>query len=58
MEANKHRIKKLLHSRLGLRVDVPQQGSGYSNDGNTARKFFELKNAADILEITGISFDS
>ncbi len=26
---------------MGLRVDFVKQGSGTSNDGNTARRFFE-----------------
>lgn len=29
-----------LKRNLGIIVDVPRQGSGNSNDGNTARRFF------------------
>lgn len=56
MDANKVRIKKELKDKLGLRVDIPQPGSGNSNDGNTARKFFDKKNSATIAEVTGKSF--
>lgn len=40
------------YSKLGLVVDQPKQGGGNSNDGNTARKFFD--NPATVSEITGI----
>lgn len=38
---------------MGLIVDVPKQGSGTSNDGNTARRFFCDPQLT--AEITGIS---
>lgn len=37
---------------VGLVVDQPKQGGGNSNDGNTARKFFE--NPAKVAIITGL----
>lgn len=40
---------------LGLLVDMPKQETGNTNDGNTARKFFD--NAEKSAEITGINLD-
>lgn len=37
----KERIQSALHSELGIRVDAPKQGYGSTNDGNTARIFFD-----------------
>ena len=37
----KERIQKEFKEQLGLVVDVPKQGAGNTNDGNTARRFFE-----------------
>lgn len=34
------RIQKEFREKSGLLVDYPKQGSGSSNDGNTARRFF------------------
>lgn len=34
-------VQKLLREKMGLIVDVPRPGSGNSNDGNTARRFFD-----------------
>lgn len=39
-EAEKRRVQQELKNKLSLKVDIPRQGSGTSNDGNTARKFF------------------
>jgi len=36
---------------LGIVVDAPNQGTGNSNNGNTARKFF--KNADFVASVTG-----
>ena len=34
-----------LKEKLGLVVDIPKSGgSGTSNDGNTARRFFQVSN--------------
>ena len=38
---NKLRIQKEFKDKLGLRVDKPKPGFGNSNDGNTARRFFQ-----------------
>lgn len=47
-------IQNQFRERLGLIVDKPRSGgSGTSNDGNTARKFF--LNSAISAEITGLS---
>lgn len=49
-------VQNEFRSRLGLIVDKPRSGgSGTSNDGNTARKFF--LNSAASAEITGLSKD-
>lgn len=34
-------------------VDAPKQGYGNTNDGNTARTFFNPKNLDVVAEITG-----
>lgn len=39
---------------MGLVVDQPKQGGGNSNDGNTARKFFD--NPVKAAEITGLDY--
>lgn len=44
----KHMIQEQLCRELGILVDTVNQGSGSTNDGNTARRFFEL------AEITGL----
>lgn len=38
---NKKRIQKEFKEQLGLIIDKPKAGFGSSNDGNTARRFFE-----------------
>lgn len=38
---------------MGLNVDIVRQGSGTSNDDNTARKFFE--NPKKTAKITGLN---
>ena len=54
MEARKKIIQNKFLSELSLRVDFPKPGFGSSNDGNTARRFFE--NRAKSAEITGINY--
>lgn len=45
-------IQAEFRKKLGLRVDMPTQGAGNSNDGNTARRFFdEFEISAEILGI-------
>ena len=52
VKKRKARIQKQLRDRLGLIVDMPRPGgSGTSNDGNTARRFFQNPQIADILEL-------
>ena len=41
MSQEKKRIQKELKQHLGINVDQPSQGTGTSNCGNTARRFFE-----------------
>ena len=41
MSEAKKRIQKEFWEEVGLIVDVPQHGSGTSNNGNTARRFFQ-----------------
>lgn len=40
MEENK-KIQEAFKLKLGLIVDKPKPGYGSSNDGNTARRFFQ-----------------
>lgn len=51
----KNDIQKQFREKLGLLVDVPKQGFGNTNDGNTARRFFA--NPEIVHEITGIDRD-
>lgn len=41
MKARKRQVQAALKSELGILVDVPKQGSGTTNDGNTSRRFFK-----------------
>lgn len=52
LEQRKQLIQNAFRQRMGLIVDVPKQGFGTSNDGNTARKFFADPTLA--AEITGV----
>lgn len=49
---NKKRIQKEFKDRCGLIIDKPKPGFGNSNDGNTARRFFQ--NPEISAEITKI----
>lgn len=49
---NKKRIQEDFKSKLGLLTDIPKCGHGSSNDGNTARRFFE--NTEMSSSITGV----
>lgn len=40
-KSNKQRIQDELWKQMKLRVDIVKQGSGTTNDGNTARRFFQ-----------------
>ncbi len=46
-------IQKAFFSQLGLIVDRPKPGFGSTNDGNTARRYFE--NAISAARITGVN---
>ena len=52
-EAAKRKIQEEFRLRTGLIVDVPRTGgSGNSNDGNTARRFFgNHEEAAEICQL-------
>lgn len=59
-QAAKDRVKEkkkiltdLFYEKLGLVVDQPTQKGGNTNDGNTARKFFN--NSETVSEITGLN---
>ena len=54
-ENRKKIIQKGFRQRLGLIVDQPKPGYGNTNDGNTARRFFE--NASISAVITGVDED-
>ena len=51
-ETRKRKIQSEFREKMGLLVDVPKTGSGNTNDGNTARRFFS--NPSLSAEITGI----
>lgn len=53
VEETKKRIQTNFKTQLGLIVDQPKPGYGNSNDGNTARRFFE--NSEISASITGIN---
>lgn len=40
MKPIKAKIQRELKDKLGILVDQPTSGSGNTNDGNTARRFF------------------
>lgn len=52
---NKTKIQEEFRKRLGLIIDKPKPGYGSTNDGNTARRFFE--NSSISAEITGVHED-
>lgn len=56
---NKDETKKLVQKRfreeMGLHIDKPRQGTGKSNDGNTARRFFQ--NYSCSADITGVDVE-
>ncbi|EFN71131.1 hypothetical protein EAG_13607, partial [Camponotus floridanus] len=45
-------IQLKFRTQMGLIVDIPKQGSGTTNDGDTARRFFE--NPRIVSTITNI----
>ena len=51
MEKRKKQIQDEFLKQLALRIDFPKPGFGSSNDGNTARRFFD--NYEKSAEITG-----
>lgn len=55
MTRAKERIQKEFRERVGLLVDYPRQGSGNSNDGNTARRFFRDPKLTS--QITGVDIE-
>lgn len=48
-------IQQKFKKELGLTIDVVKQGVGTTNDGNTARRFFE--NSEKSAEITGLDLN-
>lgn len=51
-EDKKKYVQNRFRAELGLHVDKPRQGTGNSNDGNTARRFFQ--NYKCSANITGV----
>lgn len=51
-QERKRSIQEEFKRRLGLNIDRPKPGYGSSNDGNTARKFFENQTVS--AAITGV----
>ncbi|KAL4718078.1 hypothetical protein ACJJTC_019477 [Scirpophaga incertulas] len=54
-DAKKKIIQDRFRSELGLLLDVVKQGHGTTNDGNTARRFFE--NPVKTASITGLDVE-
>jgi hypothetical protein len=54
-QEKKTQVQKRFREELGLNIDKPRQGTGNSNDGNTARRFFY--NASCSADITGVDID-
>lgn len=52
MQKSKERIQKEFRMKKGLLIDYPQQGSGNSNNGPTAKRFF--RDPQLTAEITGV----
>lgn len=52
VENRKKIIQDRFRNEMGLLIDIPKSGFGTTNDGNTARRFFE--NSALASEITGV----
>lgn len=55
VKQRKKNIQVGFKTALGLTIDQPKQGFGSSNDGNSARRFFE--NAKISASITGLNLD-
>lgn len=53
LQETKLKIQQKLRTEMGLLVDIPKPGSGNTNNGNTARKFFKQPKLAALL--TGVS---
>lgn len=52
LKQNKKKIQRELKLHLSISVDFVRQGYGTTNDGNTARRFFEEpEKVAKILQI-------
>ena len=54
-KTEKKNIQNKFKEELNLLIDIVKQGSGTTNDGNTARKFFEFPNKT--AAITGLDQD-
>lgn len=52
VEARKSEIQLQLRKHMGLLVDIPMAGSGNTNNGNTARRFFSQPDL--VARITGV----
>lgn len=50
-EQHKIFIQNSLREKIGILVDMVQQGTGSTDDGNTARGFFD--NTKIVHEVTG-----
>lgn len=55
LQTRKKNIQNRFKDELSLLIDIVKQGSGTTNDGNTARKFFEFPNKT--AAITGLDED-
>lgn len=53
LKSRKKLIQDKFNNELNLLVDIVKQGSGTTNDGNTARRFFEFPDK--IAAITGLN---
>lgn len=55
MHIAKKQIQEKFYDKTGLILNIPKHGSGTSNMGNTARRFF--RDSELISEITGVNKD-
>lgn len=53
-KARKRKIQQALKNKIGILVDVVKPGSGTTNSGNTARRFFDKRNRSIIAKTLDI----
>jgi len=53
-ETTKKEIKEKFKNQIELKVDKPKPGYGNSNDGNTARRFFENSDVSSSITVLAL----